>query len=517
MNTSLEIFDVNQIFISSFLNGLWNYPEAIFYILENSDTEIVKTNLSPFICHHFFCNQLSGNYIENNLLYIFSMMLKSEIDKLENINQVDTFLENTKCGFLLEELQKVPDIQIFFKKVIIKTVEKIERICSYREINFNVCEILKEFNKLKEEEESNIEENNCKNLNEYYKMIINRKLMDVSINYSKEENNTKSNKRNTIFVRKYSPDIEIKDIQNRVENAKNENKNNLLEYFSKLENDMKVKLDIYSNTTLMQNMLETNSPAYILSFYQNNFIEVISFIDLLIEDLMKNILLLPNTIKFICKIISILIKNKFKDISKSEENSFISKFVIGKLLVPIISSPSFNALIDDFVISGNTIKNIEAINFILKKLFSGKLFLNNEKEGNFTPFNWYFMDKIEKIYNFFEKAINIHLPTFIYQYINDELPKDYTYEYFNENKDRICSNLSICFNFDNLYYLVKGLKKGDNIFNKKNPKAKQLKMALSRLKNEETMNEIKLPSKRKIKIIKIWQKMINQKIRATAK
>jgi hypothetical protein len=59
-------------------------------------------------------------------------MLKSEIDKLENINQVDTFLENTKCGFLLEELQKVPDIQIFFKKVIIKTVEKIERICSYR-------------------------------------------------------------------------------------------------------------------------------------------------------------------------------------------------------------------------------------------------------------------------------------------------------------------------------------------------------------------------------------------------
>ena len=239
----------------------------------------------------------------------------------------------------------------------------------------------------------------------------------------------------------------------------------------------------------MKNVLDTNSPPYILLFYQHNFLEVISFIEILIEDLMENILLLPNSIKYICKIISILVKNKFKNISIIEENAFISKFLINKLLIPIISNPSFNAIISDFVISGNTIKNLKALDFILKKLFSGKLFLNNLEEGDYTPFNWFFIDKMDKILTFFEKAIHINLPNFIEQYINDKLPKGYYYEFFNENKDQICSYISICFSFKNLYNLVKGFRKGDVFFTTKNPKVKQIKSALSRI--EKSMNEIR--------------------------
>ena len=124
-----EVFNsgILKIYISSFLKELWKSPEIITHILDNSETEIVKTNLAPFICHNFFCNHLSGNYIENNLLYIITMMLKKEIDSLESINQIDSFLENSKCGYLLEELQKVPEIQIYFKNIIIKVVEFIER------------------------------------------------------------------------------------------------------------------------------------------------------------------------------------------------------------------------------------------------------------------------------------------------------------------------------------------------------------------------------------------------------
>ena len=69
--------------VSSFLNKLWNSPEITHNILLNSDIEIVKTNLAPFICNNFYCNYLSGNYMENNLLYIITKMLKDEIDKLE--------------------------------------------------------------------------------------------------------------------------------------------------------------------------------------------------------------------------------------------------------------------------------------------------------------------------------------------------------------------------------------------------------------------------------------------------
>ena len=500
-----------NIYISSFLNGLWNYPEVISHILENSDPKIVQTNLAPFICHNFFYNHLSANYIENNLLYIITIMLKKEIDELDNINQVDNFLENTKCGFLLEELQKVPDIQIFFKKVIIQTIEKIERECSFREINFKVSEILKEFNTLKNEEKNNIEKVNSNNLDEYYKKIINRKLLDLSINFSNEENNLKSNKRNNIFVEKYSPDIKINDIEAREENAKKENKDILFEYYSKLKNEIKSNEELYSNSTLMNNMLYTNSPDYMLSFYQNNFIEIISFINILIDDLMKNMLLLPNSIKYICKIISILIANKFKDITKIEVNSFISKFIIGKLLVSFLSFPSFKAFISDFVISGNTIKNIEVINFIIKKLFSGKFFLNNLEEGDYTPFNWFFMDNMDKIINFFCKTTNVHLPFFIEQYINEQLPRDYFYEYFNENKDQICSYISICFNYDNLYYLVKGLKKSDNLFNSNNPKVNQIKKSLSRIKATEIMKEINSIYQDKIKLYKKTDNKVQDK------
>ena len=148
--------DIYNVFISSFLKGLWNWPEGIYQILKNSNDDIVKTNLAPFIVNNLYCNYLSANYIENNLLYVITLMLKDEIDKLENIDQVDSFLENTKCGYLLEELQRNPDIQIYFRKVILKTVEKIERTFSFRVINFNVSERLKELIKMKEIEEKKL-------------------------------------------------------------------------------------------------------------------------------------------------------------------------------------------------------------------------------------------------------------------------------------------------------------------------------------------------------------------------
>ena len=72
--------DIYNVFISSFLKGLWNWPEGIYQILKNSNDDIVKTNLAPFIVNNLYCNYLSANYIENNLLYVITLMLKAEID-----------------------------------------------------------------------------------------------------------------------------------------------------------------------------------------------------------------------------------------------------------------------------------------------------------------------------------------------------------------------------------------------------------------------------------------------------
>ena len=138
--------------------------------------------------------------MDNNLLYIIAFMLKDEIDSLNNIHQINNFLNNTKCGFLLEQLLKMPDIHIYFKNIIFNTVEKMERTCSFREINLNVAKIIKIFQKIKDSEDKKVDKKYDKNLDEIYKKVIDNKILDPSINYSKEENLKNHNKKHEIFM-----------------------------------------------------------------------------------------------------------------------------------------------------------------------------------------------------------------------------------------------------------------------------------------------------------------------------
>ena len=164
--------------------------------------------------------------MDNNLLFIITMMLKDEIDKLQNVNQIDSFLENTKCGYLLEELRKMADIQSYFKKIIFKTVEEMERRCSFREINFNVFQILNQLKKIKEKEEKNIKKEDDKSLDKIYEKFINSKILDPSINYSKDDT-LENHNNNEIFMNKYVAEININEFEKLAENAKKENKNEL--------------------------------------------------------------------------------------------------------------------------------------------------------------------------------------------------------------------------------------------------------------------------------------------------
>jgi len=85
----------------------------MYHILNHSEQRDIKDNLVFLIIDNIYTNNLSGNYIENNLLYILTLMIKDEIDKLTDIEEVETFLDNTRCGYLLEELQKNSDVQLF--------------------------------------------------------------------------------------------------------------------------------------------------------------------------------------------------------------------------------------------------------------------------------------------------------------------------------------------------------------------------------------------------------------------
>jgi hypothetical protein len=88
-------------------------------------------------------------------------------------------------------------------------------------------------------------------------------------------------------------------------------------------------------------------------------------------------------------------------------------------------------------------------------------------------------------------VVNVNLPDFIEKYINDELPKDYEYQYFNENKGQIYANISIAFTNNNLLNIIKGLENSKDFLQKKNEKDIIIIKCLEMLNTEKTIQFIK--------------------------
>ena len=512
----IDNLELYKVYISSFLKFLWSYPESIFYILKNSDINECKENLADFIINRFYGNNLSGNFLENNLLYIITMMLKEEINNLKDKSELGIFLEETKTGFLLEKMIQMPDIQLYFRKVIYRLVEKVENYGSLKKINFNMKLISQDLDKFIEEEEKKLGKKQKKTKKELCLKYLKTKILEQDMNEKEEENDEEKDneimqeiKLKESFI-KYAKNIEIKELENLVQESEKNNKKDLAQYFESLIKNIEKKNceDLYWNNIL--NLIENNKDnentedntdnnKFLTYIYQQDFINAISFLEFFFEDLLNNTSIVPNSIKYICKIISILIQNKFNDLTKVEINAWISRFFIDKLLIPILNNPKLNALINDFVISGSTSDNISIIEFILKKIFSGKLFENNfilpngDEENNYTLFNRFILEEIETILNFYEKmTYNISLPLFIQKYIENKLPSDYLYNYFDENKEQIYTNISICFNINNLISLIKGLQNCQNdLFSLGNEKAVKLKKIFSKLNKEEKIEELK--------------------------
>ena len=150
---------------------------------------------------------------------------------------------------------------------------------------------------------------------------------------------------------KYEKNISITELENLKSEAEKNNKRDLVEYYEELIKNINQRncLDLYWNNFINKYSNDNEiKKDYLLFIYQKDFLNVISFLEIFINDLLINISSIPSSIKYICKIISILIKNKFNDLSKFELNSFISKFFIEKLLLPILKAPSTNVLLNDY-------------------------------------------------------------------------------------------------------------------------------------------------------------------------
>ena len=463
-----ELVDVNNcemlkelnLYFIKLMKYLWQQPKVVALLLEKSDINDIREILAPFFVNNFYENILSSNYIEDNLMYLLTLILKQEINSLNDKNDINNFLNETVCGYLFEQLNMKSDVKAFFKKIISKIVENLELLYSSKEMHFEIKQIQEDITNAKESKKGDKSNQNKKvkiSSNEILRNSITEK--DLSFGLGDEcEYFGSSNNNLKIDIKEFEEKYMKKLTKNEIIKLK-ESKNTSDVFCEMCIQNCERNEDIYSNEKLDDN-IQSSKFFYngLFEIYSNNVCRVITYIDQIFSNLFEHLYFAPYSIKCICKIISILLKKKFPDINQIEQNAFIAKFFFNKLFVPAFINPGTTALISDFIISGKTINNLKAISEILLKFVSGNLYLNNEKECDYTPFNWYFLNKMNVLTKLFDRMTKITLPNFIENFVYDKLPENFELNYFKEHPEEVFYHRSICFSLDVVCSIVSNLE-----------------------------------------------------------
>jgi len=521
--STYEVIDINKeegeilkelnIYVSKFMTYLWEQPQLIANIISSADKNDIKENLAPLFADNFFENILSQNYIEENLLYVLTLLLQKEINDIKDINDYSLFLNDSPCSFLLEELKEKKDVQTFFKLIISKAVEKLETSCSNKDLMFSLSKIGEEIQK--NENDNTIKKNDNKN---FFMKITTMKtgIIRNSINnnnntgLSMENDSEIDYSRNTIFESNLCKDkyftssikekiIEKKEKYNNEKGNKNKDDTFYDIYLKKIssgdnhdnnaDNYLNIKQNKYDNEEFL---IDLDNDKKIKKIYLDNFYRVTECINIIFNNILDNLYFLPYSTKCLCKIISILIKKKFPNINILQHNAFISRFFFCKLFQPFFLNPTYEALITSFLISKKTLSNLSEISKILIKLIYGELFTNEIDTIELSPFNLFFIEKMPELLKIFDEIQKVTLPSFIEKLINNELPKDYKYEYFKENPEEAIIHRSICFKVEDISSLVRTIGLNEELYfsDKKNIGLKKTYEKLCSNSSKFLINEI---------------------------
>ena len=492
-----KLIGMEKVYIQIILEEIWKKPEIMYIIISKCEPDDINYNLSSFIINNYYNNILSSSDMENNLLYLLSLLLKDEVDQLKSPEDINIFLNDTKCGILLDQIFKQKDVQVYFKSILLKIIEKLELLNSNRKIEFEVSKKQKELVKY----EKIFKKNNLRNSKKIKKEDISKELINTivfenfnCIRIDLMENLIINKIDHEFFIMKYIPDLTKTEFEERINNIRDKNDKMLPYYKLKLkeinENNNPI---LFSNKLFLKNVQALKLSMYILDFYRTDFNLIVAYIEQIFKNLKENIHLLPYSVKCLCKIISILIKNKFPEINEIQKNSFVSRFLFQKILAKILKNPAVNALIGEFIVSGNTLHNLDIINNILSHLTNGDLYKNGSSETDYTPFNWFILDKIPELISFYDHINKVSLPNFIDKFVHGKLDKNFKYNYFHENPEEILTHMSICYSVDNLLSILKCINKNKEEITKidliDNPKG-PLMNSFNRLYKKEYLEKI---------------------------
>ena len=442
-----------NIYILKLLNYLWVQPKLTADILYHANNYDIDENLAPFVCNFFYENFLSPDCIQDNLLYIITIVLQKEIMNLKSTKDFNIFLSNSCGGFLLNELKNKYEIKKYFKRIICKTIEKLEYQYYNVKLNFRIPYNIS----LEEENKKNLfkEEHDFNHIIDENKKIINKYFLSLTKEFIIKEK----------------------------ENYENDNGQNIYdEYLDMFTKDRK-----YENFKFFESLEITEE---LKKSYLYNFCLVTDCINQIISDFLLNLSAFPYSLKCICKIIYILIKQRFPNITIKERYTYIGRFIFYKLLIPLLCEPAKEFIVTEYLIFDNTIFNLRMLSEIFNKLILGELY--SMEENNYLAFNLFFMDKVKDMAKIYEDVTKVKLPNYIEKIIyNPE--ENFEFNYEELNKEDILHSKFICFQFDDIIAIIDSLTKNYDYFFK-DDKNVGLRKTYEKLTNEnstEIIQEIK--------------------------
>ena len=478
----------------------YDYIITLIGLISDDDDEEKILSLAQLFGVQFYENILIPNPEKEEVLILIYKLLEKEIDEMCCIS-VEGFLDDDSfLGKFIDSFNKRHELTGFLLSFLNPMISEIENLSADNNLNLslnNINDSFQEnlfflnsnfFSSVKNVDIKNILLSNIPKTN--INICKNKKQIDIDTDEDNEESSEESDEKNpnlklnNNIENKENLKIDAKDKSDDVNIVKdNDNYNEtymvdlnldfLEEKLNKEENPYLKKIylnlieqiiddeNIFSNKSLFQALKSYQISAQIKQItekYKKNFLFIKSKIDWLIQTLFDKIEAIPYSVRCICKLIFIIIKNKFPSLNKYLLNSFIGKYIFNKCLFPLLDMANIN-IYKSQILSTDTKNCINIIINILDQANKCCLFKSNI-DLEFTIFNHYIIELIPVLNSFYEKLIDIELPSILNnmvlnKYLNSiEKKENLIYNYFHENNDELFHLQCICFSFEDILFIL---------------------------------------------------------------
>ena len=504
---------------------LRKHQSVMYNILIKADPK-QRPCLGTLIADFMYNNIFSSDSIQEELLIMLYRTLQHEIKSLTCANKPSEFLKDSINKYILNTLAKNQDIKTFFGKVIIGLIDLMEGQEEPKELIFGSQELHEVV--LKQKNTKNKKGDKDKGAHQNERIIGANKIgknvvpppqdppkgsifsmkdpAKIESSFGSGETADTITTPSTVldkdtFFRVYIPDLTKSDLREKYEKAKDPAIKDYIDKQINLINKQSGSENIFANSGFLEQVFKCQDSTEVLELYQFNFSVVIELVNKLFVELFKKVSAVPNSIRYVCKIISMLVKKKFPNILQVELNAFVSEFLVKQIIQPLFVYPELTCLMNCKFISKITKGNMVFIGDIVQKLLSADFFTSKDDPSK-TIFNWYFIDQMPEVVKFFDKLIDIDLPISLENIIQNDLSgnkdifdiEEFVFDYFKQYPEEQIFYHNICYSANQLSTIIEIMKKNKDLM---------LKVPKSETKDDK-------PSKDYVFFKKAFEKLIEK-------